>query len=145
MIGSVLFVCNMNSVRSPMAEAIARHVLPAEVIVSSCGVYRGATDPFVVSTLNDAGIPPVSHEPREFADCDTDSFDLIIALTPESAAEARKLGGHVEFWEVENPTDTRGSEADIRMAYDRLRQDLTAKIRERLLEGTAHRAPTELH
>lgn len=128
---SVLFVCNMNSVRSPMAEAIAQHVLGADALVGSCGVYKGAVDPFVQGALREADIPPVTHEPQDFSDCNTSRFDVIVALTPEAAAEARRLHGNVEFWEVENPTDTRGSEVDLKAAYARLRDDLTAKIHER--------------
>ncbi|NRA30469.1 MAG: low molecular weight phosphatase family protein [Parvularculaceae bacterium] len=132
MVSSVLFVCNMNSVRSPMAEAVARHVLGDSVTVSSCGVYKGITDPFVQDALKEAGMAPVDHPPQEFAECNTDDFDVVIALTSEAAAEARKLGAKVEFWEVENPTDTRGSELDLRMAYGRLRDDLVSKVKQHL-------------
>lgn len=127
----ILFVCNMNSVRSPMAEAVARHVLPQDFFISSCGVYRGVLDPFIGGALEEADIPRKIHEPREFGELDVDSFDIVVALTPEAAAEARKLHRHVEFWEVENPTDTRGSEVDIRQAYARLRDQLAGMIRER--------------
>lgn len=131
MASSLLFVCNMNSVRSPMAEAVARHVLPDSFTVSSCGVYRGITDPFVSGALEEAGMTPPDRPPQEFSDCDPSSFDVVVALTPEAAAEARKLGANVEFWEVENPTDTRGSELDLKMAYARLRDDLVDKVKER--------------
>lgn len=130
---SILFVCNMNSVRSPMAEAVARHVLDTEFEVSSCGIYRGATDPFVIDALKEEGIAPPPREPQDFNQCDLEGFDVVIALTSEAAAEARKLHRQVEFWEVENPTDTRGSEADIRAAYARLRDDLEGKIAGRFL------------
>jgi protein-tyrosine-phosphatase len=40
-------MCGMNSIRSPMAEAIARHYLPQSVYVASAGVRRGERDPFV--------------------------------------------------------------------------------------------------
>lgn len=128
---AILFVCNMNSVRSPMAEAVAKHILGPAFTVSSCGVYRGAMDPFVHAALKEADIPPPSREPREFSDCDLDKFDVVIALTPEAAAEARKLHEKVEYWDVENPTDTRGSELDIANAYARLRDDLIEKIKRR--------------
>ncbi|NNU16636.1 low molecular weight phosphatase family protein [Parvularcula sp. ZS-1/3] len=127
----ILFVCNMNSVRSPMAEAVAKHVLGPDFEIGSCGVYRGALDPFVKAALEEEGIPPEIHEPREFSQCDISGHDVVIALTPEAAGEARKLHDKVEFWEVENPTDTRGSEIDLRMAYARLRDDLVTKVRQR--------------
>jgi protein-tyrosine-phosphatase len=128
---SVLFACNMNSVRSPMAEALARHILGEDWKVASCGVYRGAIDPFVQDALREAKIMPPASEPLEFGQCNINAYEVVVALTPEAAAEARRVHDKVEFWEVENPTDTRGSEAELRAAYGRLRDDLTEKIRER--------------
>lgn len=130
-VSSVLFACNMNSVRSPMAEALAHHILPDTIQVDSCGVYRGIKDPFVLESLEERGIAPPPHDPREFNEVVVENYDVIVALTPEAAAEARKLNSRVEFWEVDNPTDTRGSESEIRSAYAQLRHQLTEKITER--------------
>ncbi len=130
-VSSVLFACNMNSVRSPMAEALAHHLLSDTIQVDSCGVYRGIKDPFVLASLEEEGIAPPPHDPREFNEVTVEDYDVIVALTPEAAAEARKLNSRVEFWEVDNPTDTRGSEAEIRSAYAKLRHQLTEKITER--------------
>ncbi|MCQ8186527.1 arsenate-mycothiol transferase ArsC [Parvularcula maris] len=130
---SVLFACNMNSVRSPMAEAVARHILPEEIRVGSCGVYQGAPDPFVADALKEGGYGPAPEQSRSFGACDIEKFDRVIALTPEAATEARKLHPKVAFWEVENPTDTYGSEVDLRAAYARLRDQLAERIRSELL------------
>ncbi|MEM6912438.1 MAG: low molecular weight phosphatase family protein [Pseudomonadota bacterium] len=132
-VSSILFACNMNSVRSPMAEALARHLLSADVQVDSCGVYRGIKDPFVLASLEEEGVPPPPRDPREFNELDIENYDVIVALTPEAAAEARKLNSRVEFWEVDNPTDTRGSEAEIRSAYAQLRHQLIDKITDRFI------------
>jgi protein-tyrosine-phosphatase len=111
-----------------MAEAVAKHLLPAGTKIGSCGVYKGAPDPFVAQVLREADMSPPSQEPREFGECDTGNYDLIIALTPEAAAEARRFHRNVRFWEVENPTDTRGSDAEILEAYRRLRDSLVTRI-----------------
>jgi protein-tyrosine-phosphatase len=39
--GAVLFVCGMNAIRSPMAEVIARSLLPPGTYVASAGVRPG--------------------------------------------------------------------------------------------------------
>ena len=41
---SVLFACTMNAVRSPMAEAIARHFFGKEIFFASAGVRQGKLD-----------------------------------------------------------------------------------------------------
>ena len=40
--GAVLFVCTMNSVRSPMAAAILRHLSGRRLYVESAGVKAGS-------------------------------------------------------------------------------------------------------
>ena len=44
--GAVLFACTMNSVRSPMAAAILRHLAGHRVYVESAGVHAGGPDVF---------------------------------------------------------------------------------------------------
>ena len=126
---SILFACNMNSVRSPMAEALAQFILGPDVHVESCGVYEGIPDPFVVRVLAEEGVPPPPRRPQTFARVNLDRFTDIIALTPEAAAEARRAGAKVIFWETPNPTDVRGSDLDILAAYRTCRNGLKAKIR----------------
>ena len=128
---SILFACNMNSVRSPMAEALGRAALGPRVRVESCGVYAGILDPFAAQALTEAGLAAPSREPREFAEVRPEAFDLVIALTPEAAAEARRLGARVEFWDTENPTETRGTRDDLLEAYRGVRDQLAARIRAR--------------
>jgi protein-tyrosine-phosphatase len=49
--GAVLFVCTMNSVRSPMAAAILRHLAGRRTYVESAGVRAGGSDAFAVAVM----------------------------------------------------------------------------------------------
>ena len=42
---AVLFSCGFNSVRSPMAESLLKHMLPQALYVKSAGVKKGELDP----------------------------------------------------------------------------------------------------
>jgi len=53
---SVLFVCAHNAVRSPMAEALARHYFGKSIYCQSAGVRPGERDPFMVAALDEIGI-----------------------------------------------------------------------------------------
>ena len=66
--GAVLFMCGMNSIRSPIAEAIARHYLPKSVYVASAGVRRGERDPFVDAVLDEIGLNLGRHQPHVLDD-----------------------------------------------------------------------------
>jgi protein-tyrosine-phosphatase len=59
----VLFVCTMNSVRSPMAAAILRHLSGRRLYVESAGVKAGGPDPFAVAVMEELGIDIAAHRP----------------------------------------------------------------------------------
>jgi protein-tyrosine-phosphatase len=133
----VLFVCNMNSVRSPMAAAILANEPDANAAVDSAGVYEGGADPFVASVLDEIGVSLGDYEPKALSDVDVSRFDVVIALTPEAAAEARRLvpANRIEFWPIDNPSDVRGGDDALFDAYRAVRDELAARIRARFLTG----------
>ncbi|MEL6369102.1 MAG: low molecular weight phosphatase family protein [Pseudomonadota bacterium] len=134
---SILFICNQNSIRSPMAAALAAHLSAGTLSVDSAGVYEGGQDPFIKMILSEIGVELREENPKAMNDLNIDRFDVVIALTPEAAGEARRLVGSdkVKFWDVENPTDTRGTGDELMEAYRRAREDLAARIRADFLSG----------
>lgn len=130
---SVLFVCNMNSVRSPMAAAILADSAKGAVRVDSAGVYEGGLDPFVEGVLDEVGMSLGGYEPKAVTDTPLETFDLVIALTPEAAAEIRRRlpRERLEYWPIDNPSDVRGGREALLDAYRAVRDDLRARIRAR--------------
>lgn len=142
-IHSVLFVCAMNSVRSPMAEAIARHYFGKSIYVQSAGVRKGETNSFMVSTLAETGIDASKHKPRtlqELEEWEGLNFDLIISLSPEAHHAAleltRAIAAEVEYWPTPDPTITQGSREQVLDAYRNVRDGLMYRIRLRLRQGS---------
>lgn len=133
----VLFACNMNSVRSPMAASLLRLMVDDQRGIDSAGVYEGALDPFVQIVMAELGVGMDTHEPKTLEDVDLSRFDTVIALTPEAAVAARKLlpRNAIEFWEIENPSDERGGRDAIIEAYRRVRDDLRERLRARFPEA----------
>jgi protein-tyrosine-phosphatase len=135
MVKKVLFVCNLNSVRSPMAAAIlAREGAPG-IVVDSAGVYEGGADPFIGQVLEEIGVSLGDYEPKALSDVDVTRFDVVVALTPEAAAEARRLlpANRIEFWPTDNPSDVRGGDDALFDAYRAVRDELRSRIRARFL------------
>ena len=81
---SLLFACSENSVRSPMAEALAKRLYGQAVYVESVGVRAREVDGFVVAALDELGIDVHRHHAQTFEDVDPSSFDLIVTLSPEA-------------------------------------------------------------
>ncbi len=130
---SVLFVCNMNSVRSPMAAAILSNRVRGAFRVDSAGVYEGGLDPFVESVLGEIGMSLGDYEPKALGDIPLDKFELVIALTPEAAAEISRHVSRerIEFWPIDNPSAALGGRNAVMDAYRAVRDELAGRIRAR--------------
>ena len=138
---SVLFLCGMNAVRSPIAEQMARTLLPRSVFVASAGVRPGERDPFVDAVLAESGLSLGDRQPRTLDQLEDDYFDLIVTLSPEAHHAAleltRTLAVEVEYWPTVDPTATQGSRAQKIAAYRDMRDRLKARIEERFGQNPA--------
>jgi len=132
---SLLFVCGRNAVRSPVAERLARHLLPPSTFIASAGVQLGEADPFVDVVLAEEGFEPQERRSRTLDELEDDYFDLIVTLSPEAHHAAldmtRTLASEVEYWPTVDPTATQGSRGQVLDAYRDMRERLKARIRER--------------
>jgi len=141
---SILFLCGMNAIRSPMAETIARKMLDRGIFVSSAGVRAGERDPFVDAVLNEAGLPEVAHAPRTLDDLEDDYFDLIVTLAPEAHHAAleltRSMSIDVEYWPTADPSVATGTREQIMAAYRDVRDRLAAQIGRRFGNDADHGA-----
>jgi protein-tyrosine-phosphatase len=132
---SVLFACSMNSIRSPMAEAILKHLHGRRIYVDSVGVRAQEVDGFAVAVMNEIGIDIAEHRPKTFDELEDTSYDLVISLSPEAQHRAveltRTMDCEVEFWPVLDPTIFDGSREGRLAAYRQVRDHLMARIVER--------------
>ncbi len=131
---SVLFACKLNSVRSPIAAALARARLPG-VYVASAGVFRGEPDPFAATVMQEVGLDLSHHKPLTFEDLEDGFFDLVITLAPEAHHKAMELtrtdAVEVEYWPTFDATAAHGSRDQVLAAYRQVRDQLAGRIRDR--------------
>jgi protein-tyrosine-phosphatase len=133
--GSVLFACTENALRSPMAEAMLKHMHGHHVFVDSVGVRAGTLDGFAVEVMAELGLDIARHRPKTFDDLEDTSFDLVISLSPEAQHSAveltRSSAAELEFWHVFDPSIVEGGREARLIAYRQVRDHLMARIRER--------------
>jgi protein-tyrosine-phosphatase len=140
--GSVLFCCTMNALRSPMAEAMLKHLHGRRIFVDSAGLRAGPMDEFAVAAMEEIGIDIAKHRPKAFEQLEDDSFDLIVSLSPEAQHHAvemtRVMACDVEFWNTFDPSLVEGSREARLDAYRQVRDQLMRRILERFpLAGAA--------
>ncbi|MEL6913586.1 MAG: low molecular weight phosphatase family protein [Pseudomonadota bacterium] len=138
---SVLFCCDHNAVRSPMAEGLMKKFYGTEAYVQSAGVFNDLEiDGFSIAVCQELGVELSRHRSRSFDEMeewgdDLSSFDIVIALSPASQRRALELTRFyhlaVEYWPILDPTGLgEGREAKLasyRQARDQIADRLQAK------------------
>lgn len=145
---SVLFCCDHNAVRSPMAEGIMKKLYGTGTYVQSAGVTNDLEiDGFSIAVCQELDVELSRHRSRSFDEMenwgdDLGSFDLVIALSPASQRRALELTRfyhlEVEYWPILDPTGL-GETRDAKLASYRQARD---QIMQRLIDRFG--APTEM-
>ncbi|OJT95196.1 MAG: protein-tyrosine-phosphatase [Rhizobium sp. 63-7] len=143
---SILFICGMNAIRSPMAEALARSMLPPDTYIASAGVRPGERDPFVDVVMEEIDLSLGKRLPQTLDELEDDFFDLIITLAPEAHHAALELtrsnAVEVVYWPTLDPTVVAGTREQILSAYREVRNHLAVLIEQRLLRKNGVKAET---
>ncbi len=123
-------------IRSPLAEVLARNLLPPSIFVASAGVRSGEREPFVDAVLAESGLslPPDWH-PCRLDEMEDLYFDLIVTLSPEAHHTAMELtrtqAVEVEYWPTLDPSVIEGAREHVLAAYREVRDGLAERIKRR--------------
>ena len=132
---SLLFACSENSVRSPMAEALAKRLYGHRVFIDSVGVRASEVDGFAVAALDEIDIDVHRHHAKTFDDVDAASFEMIVTLSPEAHHSAleftRGTATEVEYWPMPDPSAVEGSREARLDAYRHTRDQVLARLKAR--------------
>ena len=143
---SVLFCCDHNAVRSPMAEGIMKKFYGTGTYVQSVGVHNDMEiDGFSIAVCQEMDVELQRHRSRSFDEMeewgdDLSSFDLVVALSPASQHRALELTRFyhltVEYWPIIDPTGL-GETRDAKLAsYRQARDQIISKLVEKWGEPT---------
>ena len=131
--GKILFLCNSNAIRSPMAAVLLNH-LAGGPQAESAGITPGEADPLSEAALDEIGLF-IPDAPRPVEAVKLGRFDLIVALSPQAQHRAleltRNTGTAVEYWPLADPSVVDGSREQRLAAYRSVRDELLKKLKER--------------
>ena len=138
---SVLFCCDHNAVRSPMAEGMMKKFYGTETYVQSAGVKGDMEiDGFSIAVCQELDIELSRHRSRSFDEMqewgdDLSGFDLVVALSPAAQRHALDLTRYfhldVEYWPVLDPTALGEGREQKLESYRQARDQIKARILER--------------
>ncbi|MEL6335177.1 MAG: low molecular weight phosphatase family protein [Pseudomonadota bacterium] len=138
---AVLFCCNYNAIRSPLAEALMKDYFGRRVYVQSCGVReQDEVDPFMATVATEIGLDLTRHRPRSFDQMeawgdDIGSYDVIVALSPAAQRQAmertRSASVEIEYWPTLDPSGIGESRSQKLDAYRETRDQILATLKRR--------------
>lgn len=138
---SVLFCCDHNAVRSPMAEGIMKKLYGKSIYIQSAGVKNDLEiDGFAISVCAELGVELSRHQSRSFDEMqewgdDLSSYDLVVALSPASQRRVLDLTRlyhmDIEYWPIMDPTGL-GEGREVRLkSYRQTRDQIYTQLLER--------------
>jgi len=129
---NVLFICQLNSVRSPIAEGLLRKRLGDKVYVKSCGLTPDEPNEFMLTIMKEVGIDMSDHKPLGLDDIKDENFDRIIAFTAGAKAGAETFFGdnspEIELWAVPNPGEGSLDVRALLNNYRAIRSNIDARL-----------------
>ncbi|WP_417719744.1 low molecular weight phosphatase family protein [Salipiger sp.] len=138
---SVLFCCDHNAVRSPMAEGIMKKLYGFDTYVQSVGVVNDLdVDGFAVAVCREIGVELEKHRSRSFEELEEmgealSGFDLVIAMSPASQRAALNMTSFyhltVEYWPIMDPTGLGETRETKLNAYRQTRDQIRDKLKAR--------------
>lgn len=136
--GSVLFCCDHNAVRSPVAEGLMKKLHGDRVFVQSAGVHHDIdVDPFMVVVAKELEVDISRHSAKSFAEMeewgdDMGSYDMIVAMSPAAQRRALEYARHlsieVVYWPTLDPTGIGEGREQKLDAYRQTRDQILKSI-----------------
>jgi protein-tyrosine-phosphatase len=125
----VLFLCETNSVQSPIAEAFLRGLDPKHFEVSSAGFDRRETHPLTVEVMKDVGIDLGKRTAKPMDDVLNSRFDFVITLGDRARTECPKFSGAQRaHWQFADPLAVLDPDEQRRL-FRSLRDQIAQRVR----------------
>lgn len=132
---NVLFLCTHNSARSILAEAHLNHICKGRFTAYSAGSHpSGSINAITIQILRQTGYAIDGLRSKgwdEFALPGAPEMDFVITVCDSAAGEAcpvwpgQPMTAH---WGFEDPSQAKGTEEERRRVFQRVFQQITARI-----------------
>jgi thioredoxin type arsenate reductase len=124
----ILFLCVANSVRSQMAEGIARSLAPPGLKVWSAGSRPTKVRPEAIAVLKEIEIDISQSRSKAVAEIPADEVDTVITLCAEEECPVFLGKAQRLHWGLPDPAAVIGSEEEILSAFREMRDELLRRI-----------------
>jgi thioredoxin type arsenate reductase len=124
----ILFLCVANSVRSQMAEGIARSLASPGMKIWSAGSRPTSVRPEAIAVLKEIGIDISAHRSKAAAEIPASEVDTVITLCAEEECPVFLGKAQRLHWGLPDPAAVVGSEEEVLSAFRKIRDELLRRI-----------------
>ena len=129
---SVLFCCDHNAVRSPMAEGIMKKLYGTGTYVQSVGVMNDLEiDGFSIAVCEEIGVELSRHRSRSFDEMEQWGDDLSPASQRRALELTRFFHLDVEYWPIMDPTGLGETRETKLNSYRQVRDQIVSHLVDR--------------
>ena|ERR1017187_9449857 len=122
----ILFLCIANSVRSQMAEGLARRLFGDRAIVASAGSAASSVHPRAIEAMREIDIDISHHQSKSVDDINVGDFDVIITLCADEVCPVAPAGVTRLHWPLRDPS--AGVPHYVRERYRETRDEISKKL-----------------
>lgn len=132
----VLFLCTGNSARSQMAEGMLRELAGDRYEVISAGTHPVGLNPYAVKAMEEIGIDISDHVSERVDDYLDQHFDYVVTVCDQAKEACPIFPGATSMlhWSFEDPAKAEGTYKERLVTFRRVRDEITARIRQFLAE-----------
>ncbi len=125
----ILFLCVANSIRSQMAEGLARSMFGERVEVRSAGSRSSFVNPMAIQVMQEIGIDISGQKSKSVATVDPESVGVVITLCADEVCPAYLGKARHLHWPMPDPV-VPGTDEDRLTAFRRVRDLIKEKLDE---------------
>jgi arsenate reductase len=127
----VLFVCTGNCARSQMTEALLARTGGDDFLVASAGTEPRAVNPYTVRVLAEVGIDRSAATSTSLEGFLGERFDHVITVCDRArqACPVFPGGGRRIHWDLKDPAEVDGTDAERLAAFRATRDELSRRLR----------------
>lgn len=126
----ILFLCVANSVRSQMAEGLAKAYFGDKALIQSAGSMPLRVNPLAIRVLKEIGIDISKSRSKSVDEIDPSTVETVITLCAEEVCPVFLGKAERLHWPFPDPAFATGSEEEILKSFREIRDRIQRKIKE---------------
>lgn len=132
-----LFLCNQNSARSQMAEALLKSLYGENFEVYSAGSNPGNVNPYAVKVLGEIGIDISHNRSKSLKEFEGFEFDYVVTVCGAEGEFCPFFSGGKKYLHqsFEDPAAVEGTDQEKTDAFRKIRDEIKEWIKETFYRG----------